>query len=160
MSTFIQIVAWSAFVFWQPSGYNGAGSRRWYEKESSGIVGAPPGWLFGIVWSLLYALIVATAVLYFDNSTAFVTSYVLFLVNLVFNKMWVPIFFGLQWTGVALFVILLMIGTGVTVLVLMGLNDNWLAFGLYLPYILWCCYALILNVQFYVKNSQRRRIKT
>lgn len=146
MSTFLQIVAWTPLVFWQPQPVM---ARDWYKQRKDQIMGAPPGWLFGVAWSIIYILIIAAAVTFFGNSDQFVAAFVLYLINLVLNKSWAPLFFDAGALGLAAWVVVGMIGTQIAILVLMGIEEAWTSFGLYIPYLLWCVYALYLNVEFW-----------
>ena len=156
MSTFLQIVAWTPLVFWQPQPVV---VRKWYDARKSRVAGAPPGWLFGVVWTILFLLIVAAAVTFFGNSEEHVAAFVLFLVNLALNKAWSPLFFGAGSLGLAAWVVVGMIATQVAVLVLMGMANSWTSFGLYIPYAIWTLYALVLNVQFWLKEPRADRIR-
>ena len=149
MSILLQIVAWFTFVFWQPYGSDYRTNRKWYEAKKTFIMFAPPGWIFGIAWSILYGLITCSAVIFFNTFSSSIATFVLFFVNVVLNKFWSPVFFGRQWVGVALVIVICMIGTEIGVLILFGLEFQWVAFALYCPYLIWSMYALILNIQFY-----------
>ena len=58
------------------------------------------GLFFSVVWFILYSLITATAYLMYTqpssvfNNSLMQTFYALFLVNIILNKLWTPMFFG------------------------------------------------------------------
>jgi len=150
MSVFVQIVAWYTFLNWQFYTESAKGEqRRWYARYQRSLACSPPGWLFGVVWPLLYAMLTAFAVLLFRNTTDFVAVFVLFFVNILLNKLWSLIFFGQRRLALAAVIVVLMLGTQIAIAVLVGLREAWLPFGLFLPYVAWTMYALVLNIQFY-----------
>lgn len=144
---FLQIIAWFTFIMWQ--WYYSTDTRGWYAKISAKVPLTPPGWLFGVVWPILYVLITAAAVVYFSSSSPTVQVFVVFVVNILLNKAWSAVFFGMKRLLLGAFVIAAMIGTEIAVLSLWVVEDAWISFGLYLPYVVWTVFALYLNVAIY-----------
>ena len=127
-------------------------NRAWYERGRQYVGGAPPSWLFGLVWSLLYALNGLAGFFFWKDASSgpitgsqYDTVLVLYLVNWLLQKLWSPVFFTYRRVLLALIIMFLVLGTAVTTLVLFGLYGQWTAFGLYVPYALWLLYALYLN---------------
>ena len=61
-----------------------------------------PKWLFFPVWMILYSLLTVSIFLYYDNNNLytrqfFVVVVTIFFINLLLNKLWSMIFFGLKW---------------------------------------------------------------
>lgn len=108
---------------------------------------APPGWLFGPVWTVLYALMSFAAWLVWRDRSpnpARRSALTLFLVQLVFNALWSWLFFGWRLGGAALFdIILLWLLIVATILAFRRINI-WAAL-LLLPYLLWVSFAAALN---------------
>jgi tryptophan-rich sensory protein len=109
-------------------------------------VWAPPGWLFGPVWTLLFALMAIAAWLVWRNG-GFRTNRIalsLFLTQLAFNALWSWLFFAWRLGGPAFADILLL-----WVLILATLVAFWraerLAGILLIPYLLWVSFAAFLN---------------
>lgn len=107
---------------------------------------APPGWLFGPVWTLLFALMAIAAWLVWRNG-GFRTNRIalsLFLTQLLFNALWSWLFFAWRLGGPAFADILLL-----WVLILATLVAFWraerLAGILLIPYLLWVSFAAFLN---------------
>lgn len=128
---------------------------------------SPPGWLFGIVWTLLYALMAVAGFVYWRRGSADdpaqrlelrVTTLVAVLVNLVLNKLWTPLYFDANQRALALVVALGILATNVWVLVefFTQPDDAAQAAGyLWLPYTLWSAYAVLLNA---VRVGRRRTL--
>jgi len=78
--------------------------KTWYlaiEKRAF----TPPTWVFGLVWTVLYVLIRVAAFLVWQKGLGAASVKVAlgwFLVQLVLNASWTPVFFGLHRTGLAL----------------------------------------------------------
>lgn len=106
----------------------------------------PPDWLFGPVWSVLYILM-AVAVWRISNAanrTARRWATALFVVQLVLNAIWSPVFFGLEAPRVGLAVIVaLVIFVAVTLIAFWRLDRP--AGIMFIPYLAWVCYATALN---------------
>lgn len=104
---------------------------------------APPGWLFGPVWSVLYLLMAVAAWLVWRASTANQTALVLFVVQLVVNALWSWLFFAWHLGGLATAEIMLL-----WLLLLATLVAFWrvsrAAALLMLPYLAWVSFAGLL----------------
>ena len=107
---------------------------------------APPGWLFGPVWSMLYLLMAIAAWLVWRvhgwrNARAALT---LFVVQLAVNALWTWLFFVWRQGGLAFAEILLLwcliVATSVAFKRL-----NALAAALLLPYLAWVSFASALT---------------
>jgi len=70
----------------------------------------PPGWIFGPVWTLLYCAMGVAAWLVWrkGNAHALALPLGLFLLQLVLNALWTPLFFGMHRPGLALIDIMAM----------------------------------------------------
>ena len=110
----------------------------------------PPSWVFAPVWSTLYILMTIAIWKIWKNS--FDTRILkIYFIHLFFNSTWSIIFFGLHKIFFALFVLLLLICL-IIILILRFKRVNMLSFYLMIPYLLWCCYALILNFSLFLLN--------
>lgn len=114
----------------------------------------PPAWIFGPVWTILYALMALSAFIIWQKglgSTAVKIALGLYIVQLALNALWTPLFFGLQMPLLAFIEILL--------LWLVILATIW-AFGkvstgaalLLIPYLLWTSFAVVLNGALWLLN--------
>jgi TlyA family rRNA methyltransferase/putative hemolysin len=106
----------------------------------------PPGWVFGVVWPVLYALlgIAAAVILAEPPSPARKKALILFFVQLALNFAWSPLFFAAQAVTIALVTIFAM-----TAIAAMAAGQFWrirrVAGALMLPYLAWLCFAAALN---------------
>jgi len=109
---------------------------------------APPAWLFGPVWSVLYALIAISfgyvAYMYFKGTIPFIV-FLPFILNLAFNFAFTPLQFGLQNNILAAIDIILVLGTLVWALYAIHQYAPWVTF-INAPYLLWVSFATILQL--------------
>jgi tryptophan-rich sensory protein len=115
----------------------------------------PPPAAFGIVWAALYALMgVAFALICSAwGARRRAWAIALFVVQLLINLAWSPVFFALHEMRIALGVLL-----ALDVMVLLTTALFWrvrrLAGWLMVPYVLWILFATVLNWQFIQLNPQ------
>lgn len=109
---------------------------------------APPAWLFGPVWSVLYTIIAITFgyvfYLYFKGVIPFMVL-LPFILNLVFNAAFTPIQFGLQNNLLATLDIFLVLGTLLWALYVIYPFAPYVTYA-NIPYVLWGAFATILQV--------------
>ena len=122
-------------------------SYEWY-KELKKPSWAPPSWLFGPVWSVLYVLIIISfgTVFYkvFNNELPAIIL-LPFVLNLFFNLIFTPIQFGLKNNFLAAANILLVLGTLVWAMLAIYPEFRWIAL-INIPYFLWVSFATILQL--------------
>ena len=113
----------------------------------------PPSWLFAPVWATLYILIaVAFFALIFAETTENKAPVIaVFVVQMLLNLTWTPVFFGLHKITLAL-AICLILTVFVLVLIVISYKISKLASFLLVPYFLWLTFASILNVSIVVLN--------
>ncbi len=115
---------------------------------------APPAWLFGPVWTLLYAQIAvsfgAVFVLAARKKIPLVCA-LPFALNLGFNLAFTPIQFGLQNNALATFDILLVLGTLLWGMVVIYPRRHWIAY-MQVPYLFWVAFATVLQVTITILN--------
>jgi tryptophan-rich sensory protein len=112
---------------------------------------APPSWLFGPVWTVLYAIIaVSFGTVFYKAATKEIpwTIAIPFALNLFFNAIFTPIQFGLRNNELASLDILLVVGTLVWALVIVWINVPELRWVVYvnIPYLLWGSFATVLQL--------------
>ncbi len=125
-------------------------SYNWYSQLIKPIW-APPSWLFGPVWSVLYAIIaISFGAVFFRAFTGKISWIVAlpFLLNLLFNFVFTPIQFGLKNNLLATIDILLVLTTLIWALYSIWHlypDLRWVAY-LNIPYLLWVSFATVLQV--------------
>ena len=116
----------------------------WYQELAKSSLN-PPGYVFGIVWPILYLLMSISTFRTFKETKN------LFLIQLLFNALWSWLFFGLQMPFVALLNIWLLIYLNIRLNFKMFYKDKLSGF-LFIPYVLWLFFASYLNL-FIVLNN-------
>lgn len=109
---------------------------------------APPSWLFGPVWSVLYLLIAISfgTVLYRVYKKKLKIKFAVpFVLNLIFNFAFTPLQFGLQNNLLATVDILLVLITLVWLLKIIYQKIRWVSL-INLPYLAWVSFATILQL--------------
>lgn len=114
----------------------------------------PPGWVFGPVWTILFALMGVAAALVWAKgikNKAVVLALKFFVFQLALNALWSILFFGLHAPSLALL--------DIVVLWLAIILTTWRfwkicrpAGRLMLPYLLWVSFAIYLNYSVVVLN--------
>lgn len=119
---------------------------------------APPSWLFGPVWTMLYAIIVITfgSVLYraFFGKLTWIVA-LPFVLNAIFNLAFSPLQFGLRNNLLAAIDIVLVLITLVWALWVLWHAAPDLRWAVYanIPYVLWVAFATVLQIVITVLNS-------
>jgi benzodiazapine receptor len=112
---------------------------------------APPGWLFGPLWSLLYAMIAVAGWLVWLRA-GLPPALAWWVAQLVLNAAWTPIFFGAGRYGLAFIdIVALWLLIGVTVARFARMSRG--ATALLLPYWGWVSYAAALNFSIWRLNG-------
>ncbi len=109
---------------------------------------APPAWLFGPVWSVLYLIIAITYgyVGYFFLSGAVPFLVVLpFALNLIFNVAYTPLQFSLRNFKLATADILLVLITLIWAIAAIHPYAAWISIA-NIPYLAWVCFAAGLQI--------------
>ena len=121
-----------------------ASSDLWYLSLNKSELN-PPSYVFGIVWPILYVLMMISAYL------AHKRIYGIFIIQLVFNAAWSWLFFRFQMPLISLIDIYLLIALNLYITILMY-KENKLAFILFIPYVLWISFASYLNLFIVINN--------
>lgn len=110
----------------------------------------PPGWIFGPVWSVLYLMMAAAAFLVWRKE-GWSRAMNAWLVQLVFNAAWTPLFFGAQRIDWACTCIIAM-WFAILVTILCYWKTSKVAAWLMVPYLGWVSFATVLNATLWVMN--------
>jgi translocator protein len=107
----------------------------------------PPSYLFGIVWPILYAMMLVAAAIIIRHgwqTSSVRVALLVFIIQLALNLSWSPIFFGLHNIGLAAIVIVVL-WVAIVANLLLFWRLSRLAGILLVPYLLWVSFALVLN---------------
>ena len=108
---------------------------------------SPPGWLFPVVWTILYLLMGYASYRVLTSGAEpneIRRALILYGAQLLVNFLWPLIFFGLGWYWVALLALLLLwVLVFFTIRAFSKIDEK--AGDLLLPYILWLTFAAYLN---------------
>ncbi len=109
---------------------------------------APPSWVFGPVWSVLYIIIAISFSYVFLQAWRGHLSWMItlpFALNLLFNFAFTPLQFGLRSNLLAAGDILFVLGTLVWALWVIYPYAPWVTY-VNLPYLAWVCFATVLQL--------------
>ncbi len=112
----------------------------------------PPPWVFGTVWTLLYVMM-GLAVYNIRTSGSYNKAQGMqyFYIQLALNFLWVLFFFRFGWITGAVVVLIALIAAIVFTMKEFG-KISTTAARLMLPYLVWCIFALYLNIGYAVLN--------
>jgi tryptophan-rich sensory protein len=123
------------------SGFISQSSFSWYHTLEKPYFN-PPDWIFGPVWTILYIFMgIILAHLFLYPSTKNLKF--IFLLQLILNLIWPPLFFYFHQVHIAL-IDLVLLWVCLIIWQIQNTKDP-LRFYLFLPYTLWVSFAFILN---------------
>ena len=132
-------------------------NKKWYSKLNK-PKWSPPSYLFGIVWPILYVLIIISFGFVFINIYRGNIPFVIvlpFILNIIFNILFSPIQWGLKNNVLATIDILLMLITLIWIMVSIYTYYQWITY-IQIPYLLWTSFALVLQFEITRRNWGRR----
>ncbi len=113
---------------------------------------SPPGYIFPIVWFILYILMgISSYIIYDSNSPNKESALKTYALQLFFNFWWSIIFFRFSLFLFAFLWLLVMIAL-ITLMIYKFYQINRLSSYLQIPYLLWCLFAAYLNFMIYRLN--------
>lgn len=136
-------------------GMRDAAIWTWYQALAKPPI-TPPGWVFGPVWTILYALMgiaLWMAIRHAGTSPIRHTVIGVFMLQLALNAAWSPLFFGFQSIGGALIDIVLLLAAIVATMIVFGRIHRTAAW-LLAPYVAWVAFATALNAWLWVLNAK------
>lgn len=112
----------------------------------------PPGFIFPIVWFILYTLMgISSYIVLESNSYLKDESIIIYATQLVVNLVWSFLFFTFNWFLFSFLWILLLIALVVIMIIKFSKISKTSAY-LQIPYLLWLVFAAILNFSVYLLN--------
>jgi tryptophan-rich sensory protein len=153
MIALVTVPAIMALGFLAGKAANSGYGNPWFDALNKPAA-MPPGWAFGTAWAILYALMgIAIARIVASPPTPERRNAIaLFLLQLILNLAWTPLFFGAQqiFGGLALIIAVLIAAIATTLA--FGKVDR-VAAWLMVPYLAWLSFATILNFQILQLNQ-------
>ena len=111
----------------------------------------PPDWVFGPVWTILYLLMTVSIWMYWHSKNKEMNTVYIYFIHLVFNATWSIVFFAFHKMILALLVLVVLIALIIN-LIIRYRRVTMMSSYLMIPYLLWCCFALILNTSLIILN--------
>ena len=122
----------------------------WYSLLSKPIFN-PPDWIFAPVWTTLYLMMTLAIWLFWHSKNRDMNTINIYLINIVINTTWSITFFVFHQILLSIFILILLVIL-IIILIKKFRNVNLISSYLMIPYLLWCCFALILNLSIYLLN--------
>lgn len=124
----------------------------WYSKLKKPVLN-PPSWIFGPVWTTLYALMgISSYIIERKSKEAQKLPIFVYSIQLALNFIWTVIFFGFRSPSFAFFELILLWCTILLTIILFW-RLSFKAGILLIPYILWVSFASVLNFVIWRKNK-------
>ena len=114
---------------------------------------APPNWVFGPVWTILYILIAISAyrIMYAAKNEYKSPAMAFWSLQMCLNTIWTPIFFGANNLEVAFYYIIALWASIVGTIITAWKVDRTSSVIL-MPYLVWVSFASVLNYAFWQLN--------
>jgi len=122
----------------------------WYSSLNKPFFN-PPDWIFAPVWTLLYLFMTIAIWNAWHKNIKNINLVYIYFIHLFFNTTWSIIFFGLQSVSLAMLNLIVLI-LFIVLLMFNYRRVSIISFYLMIPYLFWCCFALILNISIFIKN--------
>ena len=111
----------------------------------------PPDWIFAPVWTTLYFMMTIAIWNFWHCKTRDMNTVYIYFIHLIFNTTWSIVFFVFHKMFLALVVLVLLICL-IIILLFRFRRVNMISFYMMIPYLLWCCFALMLNMNLFILN--------
>ena len=115
---------------------------------------SPPGWVFGVVWTILYILMGVSCYLVIQSGAEeeeINTALSVYVYQLIVNFLWPTFFFNFGWFFFA-FLWLVLLWVLVFIMIRRFYNISKLAGILQIPYLIWLTFAAYLNLGVWFLN--------
>ena len=116
----------------------------WYSLLNKPIFN-PPDWIFAPVWTTLYLMMTVAIWFFWHSKNRNMNTVYIYFIHLIFNTTWSIIFFVFHNIFLA-FVNLVVLIILIVILTVKFKQISIISYYLMIPYLLWSCYALMLNV--------------
>ena len=111
----------------------------------------PPDWVFAPVWTTLYLMMTLAIWFFWHSKNKDINTIYIYFIHIIFNTTWSVIFFGFHNIFLALINLIILICL-IIILIFRFKRVNKVSSYLMIPYLLWSCYALFLNLNLFILN--------
>ena len=111
----------------------------------------PPDWIFAPVWTTLYLMMTFAIWLFWLSKKRDMNTIYIYFIHILFNTTWSVIFFAFHNILLAFINLMILIWL-IVILILRYRRVNNISAYLMIPYLLWSCYALFLNLNLFILN--------
>ena len=111
----------------------------------------PPDWIFAPVWTTLYLMMTVAIWIFWHSKGKNMDTVYIYFNHLIINTTWSVVFFIFHEIFFALIILIILIFL-IIILILRFRVVNMISYYLMIPYLLWCCYELILNMSLLILN--------
>ena len=108
-------------------------------------------WIFAPVWTTLYLMMTISIWIYWHNKNRDMNTIYIYFIHLIFNTTWSIVFFVFHKIFLALVVLVILILL-IIILIIRFKRVNLYSYYLMIPYLLWCLFALVLNLSLTILN--------
>ena len=122
----------------------------WYSLLKKPVFN-PPDWIFAPVWTTLYLMMTVAVWIFWHTKNKNINTIYIYFIHLIFNTTWSVVFFVFHNMVLALIILIILIALIIN-LILRFKRVNMFSVYLMIPYLLWCCFALILNTSLVILN--------
>ena len=112
---------------------------------------SPPDWIFAPVWTTLYLMMAIAIWIFWHSKGKDMSTIYIYFIHLIINTTWSVVFFvfhNIFFSLVILIILILLI----LILIIRFRRANVISYYLMIPYLLWCGFALILNISLLILN--------
>ena len=112
---------------------------------------SPPDWVFAPVWTTLYFMMTLAIWLFWHSTNRDMKTVYIYFIHIIVNTTWSITFFVFHQIAISILVLVILI-TLIIILIKNFKRVNLISSYLMIPYLLWCCFALVLNISIFVLN--------
>ena len=111
----------------------------------------PPDWIFAPVWTTLYLMMTLAVWFFWHSKERDMNTIYIYFIHILFNTTWSVVFFVFHNISLALLNLMILICL-IIILIIRFKRVNYVSAYLMIPYLLWSCYALFLNLNILILN--------
>ena len=111
----------------------------------------PPDWIFAPVWTTLYLMMTIAIWIFWHSKGRNMNTVYIYFIHLIINTTWSVVFFIFHKIFFSLIVLITLIFL-IIIIIIRFRRVNVISYYLMIPYLLWCFFALILNISLLILN--------